>query len=348
MTARPAPTAAFLLLLAAALCVGACSKSSSGSSEPTGVPAGTTYSLTFPLGTVQPGVENTQCLVLRLGNPESIHVGTIHNTLSNGSHHMIVYRSTETTEQTTPFDCQPFTDTLDPSKGSTLMVTQKKDDTLQLPDGVGFTLDANQMIRIELHYINPTTAPIDVTATTSIIAMDDSQFQNEADFLFIGDPDIKIPPNSSTTLGPIFFQLPTEYAGVNFFAITGHEHQLGTNVKVSVASSATDPGTSVYDVPGWLWSEPTTVVANPPFTIPQNGGFTFTCDWTNTSANTVSFGESANDEMCFFWAYYYPSQGARVCVHTDKTNQANGGLDVCCPGPSFICSLIQSKLADGG
>ena len=29
------------------------------------------------------------------------------------------------------------------------------------------------------------------------------------------------------------------------------------------------------------------------------------------------FGESANNEMCFFWAYYYPSKGAYVCVHTD-------------------------------
>jgi hypothetical protein len=257
---------------------------------------------------------------------------------------MIVYRSTATTEQTTPFDCIPFTDTLDPSKGSTLMVTQKKDDMLTLPDGVAFTIDPNQMIRIELHYINPTNVPIDVTATTSFVAMDDSQYQNEADFLFIGDPDITIPPNSSTTLGPIFFALPAEYEGVNFFAITGHEHQFGTNVKVSVASGPNDPGTSVYDVPGWLWSEPATVQANPPFQIPSGGGFNFTCDWTNTSNNTVSFGESANNEMCFFWAYYYPSQGARVCMHTSQ----QGGIDLCCPGPSLICTYIQSKLADAG
>jgi hypothetical protein len=338
----PRPAAAFLLL-AAALCFVACSKSSSSATS--GVPAGTIYSLSFSPGTVQPGEEHTKCLVLRLGNPDSIHVGQIHNTLSNGSHHMIVYRSTDTVEQKAPFDCVPFTDTLDPSKGSTLMVTQKKDDTLTLPSGVGFTLDPNQMVRIELHYINPTNQPIDVNATTNFITMDDSAYQNEADFLFIGDPDITIPPNSSTTLGPIFFALPPEYSGSQFFAITGHEHQFGTNVKVEVASSATDPGTSVYDVPGWLWSEPTTVVADPPFTVPDNGGFRFTCDWTNTSNSTVNFGESANDEMCFFWAYYYPSQGARVCLHSD---QYQGGIDICCPGPSLLCALIVSKLSDGG
>ena len=338
--------AALLAFALGITAIAACGQSTGTASS--GIAAGTSYSLTFSPGIVQPGVEQTQCVVRRLGNPDSIHVGTIHNTLSNGSHHMIVYRSAETVERTTPFACVPFTDTLDPSKGSTLMVTQKHDDLLNLPAGVGFTLDANQMIRIELHYINPTQTALDVTATTEFITMDDSQFKDEADFLFIGDPDITLPPNSTTTLGPIFFQLPSEYADVHFFAITGHEHKLGTDVKVALASSATDPGKPVYDVPGWLWSEPATVQADPPFTVPTNGGFRFSCDWTNTTTQTVSFGESANNEMCFFWAYYYPSQGARVCMHSDKYNQSGGGLSVCCPSPNPICSIIQSKLADAG
>src|SRR5580704_12615047 len=145
VTMTPRSTAAFLAL-AFVLCFAACSTSGK-SASPGGVPAGTTYSLSFGPVAVQPGEEHTKCLVLNLGNPQPIHVGSIHNVLSNGSHHMIVYRSTETVEQTTPVDCIPFTDTLDPTKGSTLMVTQKHDDTLQLPEGVAFTLDANQMIR---------------------------------------------------------------------------------------------------------------------------------------------------------------------------------------------------------
>jgi hypothetical protein len=60
----------------------------------------------------------------------------------------------------------------------------------------------------------------------------------------------------------------------------------------------------------------------------------------NTSEQSVGFGESANDEMCFFWAYYFPSQGARVCVHSD---QVSGGIDLCCPG-SPLCSLIENML----
>ncbi len=285
--------------------------------------------------------EHTKCVVKRLGNPTAMHVGSVHNVLSKGSHHLVVYRVNDTVEQTTPFDCQPFTDTLDPNKGSTLMISQKEDDALVLPEGVAYTLQPNQMLRLEVHYINPSSTSKTITATSTFIPIEDSKFKNEADFLFVGTPDINIPAKSKADVGPVFIKLPDEYANVSFFAITGHEHQYGTNVKVSTAGSKADPGTPVYDVPGWIWSEPATVQASPPFKIPSNGGFKVTCSWDNTSSNAVSFGESANAEMCFFWAYYYPSVGsAKVCVHTD---QVPGGADACCPGPGFVCDYLKGK-----
>lgn len=295
------------------------------------------YTVSFGPVDVPPGTERTQCVVKRLGNLDKMHVGTIHNVLGDSSHHMIVYRVNDTTEVTTPFDCKPFTDTLDPTKGSPLMITQKKEEVLTLPKGVAYTLDANQMVRIEMHYINATKNPKTLLSTSTFIPIPDADFQNEADFLFIGTPDISLPPGAATTVGPNYFVLPGDYSEAKFFAITGHEHQYGTNVKVSVASSATDPGKSVYDVPGWTWSEPATVFQDPPFTVPAGGGFNFTCEYQNTSSTTVKFGESANAEMCFFWAYYYPSKGAKVCIHTMKTGSP---LDFCCPGSSY-CSFFK-------
>ena len=92
--------------------------------------------------------------------------------------------------------------------------------------------------------------------------------------------------------------------------------------------------------------------------IPAGGGFDFECKWTNTGSTAVKFGESANDEMCFFWAYYYPSQGAKVCIHTEQYGGA-AGIDICCPATPTICALIcepvltsgarrGEELADGG
>ena len=120
--------------------------------------------------TVQPGGENTQCVTKRLGNPGAIHVNQIHNSLNGVSHHLIVYKVADTTEVTTPVNCQPFSDTLNPAKGSPLMITQKHDEVLQLPAGVGFNLDANQMIRLEMHFVNLSDNPSDVSATSTFAA----------------------------------------------------------------------------------------------------------------------------------------------------------------------------------
>jgi hypothetical protein len=309
-------------------------------------PAGS-YTVTFPTTTVAAGVEKTQCVTKRLGNPTSMHMGQIHNVLGPASHHMIVYRVADTVEQLTPVDCKPFTDALNPAKGSPLIVTQKKDDLLQLPQGVAYTLQADQMVRLEVHYINAGANPVDLTATSTFSPIADGAFQNEADFLFIGNPDISINPNQTFTLGPSFFTMPADLAGANFFAITGHEHQFGTNVKISSVANATDTGTAVYDVPNWSWSEPKTQTFDPPFQVPAGGGFKFTCDWNNTSANKVTFGESANNEMCFFWAYYYPSKGARVCFHTAQAPAPSTGFDLCCPNANpqlaQACGALGAK-----
>src|SRR5262249_47644054 len=134
------------------------------------------FTITFGPVTVQPGVEKTQCITKRLGNPNAIHVGTIHNTLGNASHHMIVYRVSDTVEKPDPTDCQPFTDTLDPSKGSPLMITQKKDEVLTLPQGVAYSIAANQMLRLEMHYINPGSDAVDLTSTSTLIPIPDAEF----------------------------------------------------------------------------------------------------------------------------------------------------------------------------
>lgn len=272
----------------------------------------------------------------RLGNPAELRVGKIHNVLNDLSHHLIVYRTADTAEQLTPFDCQPFTDTLDPTKGSPMVITQKHEELIELPAGVAFSLAANQMIRLEMHYLNTSFEEREVTATSTFIPIPDAEFKDEADLLFIGNPDISIPPSSAATLGPSFIVMPPLLDGANFFGVTGHTHQWGTNVTVSVTDGQPASDKVIYDVPNWTWSEPATVYMDPPVTLPKGGGFRFTCDWENKSASTVSFGESATDEMCFFWAYYYPSKGAYVCVHTD---QVAGGYDLCCPGHPFCSQL---------
>lgn len=307
---------------------------------------GQSYSLRWGPITVAPGVEDTRCVTLRLPNPGPVKIHRMHNVLTSASHHLIVYRDNGATqESTTPAPCSPFAGALDlDGTASPIMITQRADEQLELPDGVAYTFAAQQFIRLEMHYINTTDAPIEASATTEVFTIPDEEARFEADFLFIGSPDIDftLQPGASANL-QAYFPVPASLDGSNYFAITGHTHHFGVDMNVASAPGAAAARTTVYDPSPFSWSEPETARHDPPFTVPPGGGFDFSCEWRNPEAApvTVQFGESANDEMCFFWAYYYPSHGAKVCFHTTRF----GGLDLCCPDAgASICNAVGGQL----
>ncbi|HEU4610661.1 MAG TPA: hypothetical protein VFS15_01235 [Kofleriaceae bacterium] len=305
--------------------------------------SGDEYSLTWGPVSVPPGQENTQCIWMKLGNTSEIKVHQLHNVLNDASHHLIVYKDDmDTTEQLTPVNCQPFTGALNTTGMiAPIAITQKKDDMIFLPDRVAYTFAPNQMVKIEMHYINSTDETQDVEASVHFYAADPSAIDHEAAILFTGSPDINLGPGESTLHQ--FFSVPSylDLSESNIFAITGHTHKLGTNVSVRVAPSKSGPMTDVYTPNPFKWDEPETKTFSTPFSIPTGGGLDFECTWNNTTSGNVGFGESANDEMCFFWAYYYPSQGSKVCFHTEQYGGANG-LNLCCPGDS-LCSVIEQN-----
>lgn len=304
---------------------------------------GERYTLDYGPVTIQPGQEGTRCIWLRLSNETPIKVRQLHNVLSASSHHLIVYKDDmNTTEQLTPVDCQPFTGALNTTgMVAPIMITQKSEDALTLPDGVAYTLAAHQMIKIEMHYVNVDETPKEATAKVEFYRADETLIKHEANILFIGSPDIQIAAGASLRLNQ-FFTVPdyVDLSAAKIFAITGHTHRLGTDMQVRVGPSKMGPLRSVYAPAPFSWSEPETKTHVPEFSVPVDGGFDFECSYTNTGNREVGFGESADDEMCFFWAYYYPSQGSKVCVHTEQYGGVNG-LNVCCPGDPNICGLIE-------
>src|SRR5690349_10356043 len=92
-----------------------------GSTEPDADPGpdttGEKFTVSFGPLTVEPYGENTQCIEVRVGNVDKKWIGKLHTKLTGVSHHLIVYKVSSAQETPTPFDCTPFLDTLDPSKG---------------------------------------------------------------------------------------------------------------------------------------------------------------------------------------------------------------------------------------
>jgi len=302
-----------------------------------------THATGFSGWTMAPQAETTRCVVKRLDNAGVLWVSQIRTELAKGSHHMIIYKSEETTERATPFECDPFVETLT-GKTVPLMITQIRNETLAFPNGVAFRFEPNQMVRLEAHFLNYFPEDIEASGTVYFDGIAEADVVSEANLLFYGTPDIDIPKGQSVTTPWYFLDV---MPGSRLFALTGHTHQYGTNVEIGYASSLGDEGTSIYPPEGedYDWEEPPVSYFDPHivFGSPDRKGLRYRCSWTNTSNKNVSFGESAQAEMCFMWGYYFPSQGYRVCISPGSLGGGLFGDQVCCGGAdeSPVCDLVR-------
>jgi hypothetical protein len=232
--------------------------------------------------------------------------------MAKGSHHLIIYRSKATDEMLSPTPCMPFVETLG---GTTIpiMVSEIAEETLTFPEGTGMEFEANQMIRIEAHYINYYTHTITAHADVTFKAHEAGADIQKVDMLFFGHGNINLAPGAEHTSNWHYFDVPNNS---KVFAVTGHMHAMGTNVEIKLANGQNDKdGQQIY--PGekpFVWNEAPVEQFNPSLEFPSGQGLSMRCSWKNTTNKTIAFGQSATDEMCFLWAYYYPSKGYRICI----------------------------------
>ncbi len=266
------------------------------------------------------GEEHTQCITVSLKNAKSAFVRRFRADLGVGSHHMIAYKSNATAESLVPTDCQGFSGLL--SGEHPIFIAQQAKAQLDFPsdeNGVPVALEIapNQMVRLELHFINTTTQPLDVTGKLFVDTVPLDTNVVKSDLAFWGTQQIKIPANGTGDTGVRFQKaLPA----TKTFALTTHQHHLGTEMRVWYANSVNDQNMKpVAD--GKNWSDPPLELFTPALDFPDSGngknssrGLAFECNWTNPTASDVKFGEGFNDEMCFLWQYYYPSQGFQLCI----------------------------------
>jgi hypothetical protein len=271
--------------------------------------------------TAQSGMENTQCVTVNLNNPEGAYVRRARADLGTGSHHMIVYTSSKTVEEPVPKNCLPFSGILNGEHP--IFIAQQPHAELVFPTDengtpVGFEIPPHQMVKLEMHYINTTIGPLEIMGKISLDTVPLSTKVTKSDLAFWGTTQINIPANSMGDTGVLY---QPGLAGTKTFALTTHQHHLGTEMLVWHGDNANDPNKMLV-ADGKDWADPPVELFSPPLDFPTNGtnifstkGLAYQCKWNNTTPNTVTFGEGYNDEMCFLWQYYFPSQGFQVCVN---------------------------------
>jgi hypothetical protein len=273
--------------------------------------SGGSNSVTAAIGPipVAAGMEETVCIITPLTNAADMWVTDMHSTLAQGSHHLIIYTTTES-ENLTPTPCMPFQGIAFGVAKPMVIITKDRADWT-FPQGVGLLLKAHQMVRVEAHYINVTQSALQGMGTVDIHGMPvaGAPPMQQADSLFWGTMNIDIPPNGTFSTGP---QFQAGTASTHLISITTHQHRLGTGIQVWESAQSGDMGTQIADDTDW--TNPSWKLLAPQYDFNGTNGLTYQCAWTNTTTQTVTFGESALDEMCFIGGFYYPSQGFQLCL----------------------------------
>jgi hypothetical protein len=237
---------------------------------------------------VGPGQEATVCIVVDLGNVEPRMIRAVRSRLTSGTHHVIATMS-EAAPIPSVQPCGPFAG--GGGDSGVLTIGQQSESSLTYPAGAGVPIHAHQSIHLEMHYINTGDAPQDISGTVFLDLAATGDLA-PIQFVFTGNPGFTIPAGQPLTIES-FHTLP---AGSRLFATTAHTHKLGLRATVVLDP----PGTMLHDSTNWA-ERPLDNFE--PITIAEGQGLRLTCNFLNTTSQSVGFGTSAEDEMCFVWAH---------------------------------------------
>ena len=257
------------------------------------------------------GRETTVCIVTHVDNVDPLYVTRIVADLAPGSHHLIIYQQPDTVEEhLDPTLCAPFRGITQGDKP--IMIVEKPHDELVFPDNVALKFEPHQKLKFEAHYVNTTSETLQGAGVAHFEGLPPAKATGiiESNLAFWGQVGFTLPPHAVTVSKT---QFQTGIPGTKGFAMTTHQHRMGTHLRVWSSASDGDPA-AVPLADTTDWAEPPLYRLNPEIPFDGSNGLSFQCEWNNTTDQVITYGEGGYDEMCFVWMYYYPSYGFDICV----------------------------------
>ena len=218
-------------------------------------------------------------------------------------HHILLARTREREAQS-HFECDQLID----FNWEPLWAGGAGANELNLPEGVGFMVDASTQYLIQLHLLNASDHAVTERTGLNLTYAPDAAALTAAGFYTLGSFQTVVPAHA------MGFQQHIECAidrDMNVFAVFPHMHQLGKKLEVE-SGTATGPMEMLYAKDPWVFGDQP---MDPVDTFLTNGTrVRTTCTWDNGNDHDVGFGESTMNEMCFSLLFYYPFEGLTACL----------------------------------
>lgn len=248
------------------------------------------------------GIETTKCFYTTVDIDEDVGVKQWASEMTDGCHHLIVYfTDTAAAPDGTVDDCEA-------ASGVPVWTysAQTQEQHLDMPENVGMKVKAQQHLYVQMHFLNATLAPLDVSATINGNAYAPGVEYTPAAPYITYNTEIDLDPGETATFGGTC-AVPD---GVEFFTMSTHAHKRATHTQVQ------DGTPVVFESDDW--EEPgATDWVDDNYTF-SAGSLTYSCTYTNNETFHIGEGQSAKtDEMCMAVGYYFPApNGPTYCLNS--------------------------------
>ncbi|MCE2439110.1 MAG: hypothetical protein J4F39_06765 [Candidatus Latescibacteria bacterium] len=232
----------------------------------------------------------------RLGTAEDLMVNKIEVVQPEGSHHFILY---QTTDENPP---PPGVRDLDPIEAlgifrkQFVVGSQSPKAVFDFPDGTAIPMPADATYELNSHFVNASgenTLIGEVYVNLHTIPADSVNVVAKP--IFVSNFGIRVPPGQTATTGQDW----TLRQDVNVIMLSSHMHRHGRRFDIFLGEER------IYR--SEEWAEPVTLLFNPVLQVKAGERVRFECTHENDDKDfTIRFGFTAeNDEMCIMLGYYY-------------------------------------------
>lgn len=255
--------------------------------------------------TLAPGAEKYMCYTKTL--TEDVWIDRFSHAGHPDVHHMVLVR-TLVPEPEQPFECPTF---FKPT-WIPLFATGTSNAEMTVPAGSSFPLAKGTQLLIQLHLLN--SSVVENSGALEVQMRKVAPTQSEAGIYAFGTTLIDLPAAQVSSVSNDC----TVQEDVNFFAVFPHMHTLGKSLVFERGPDAQHLQEE-YRVDPWDFGDQ--FIAPHPMTLHTGDLTRTTCTYDNTRTTRVTFGESTENEMCFFVGFRTQSKGLAGCLELGGWSQ---------------------------
>jgi hypothetical protein len=252
--------------------------------------------------TLEPGQERFVCYTQTL-TEDTVVAG--YTTPAKPFVHHVVFAKTSGTEPEGSSEC----DVLFRFVWEPMFLSGAGATDFDFPEGVGQVLPAGTRLLAQLHLLNSSAKPVTDAAE---IRMHPSPLANPQPMktYALGNFNVNLPPKSPSKVESVCTVPET----VQFVAAFPHMHMMGTSFSFELGPSA-DRLTKVFERNPYNFDDQRLELLD----LKLNAGDVtrVTCNYQNTTDQTITFGESTHNEMCFLVGFAVGREGGRGCIVGD-------------------------------